>query len=298
MAIYQGNKKLAYACNVDNSAYSVPVGTILSYASATPPVGFLVCDGSEVSKTLYADLYTIIGDTYGTSTDASKFKLPDLRDKFVQGANGNLGTSKEAGLPNITGDFIPGSVPASHSKYAHGSFFGIIGVDSLIAGTPDLTINGFGYGFDASNSNSIYGNSDTVQPPSVCLVFIIKALKVSDKYADTPKDIYSTDEVVTDKVWIDGKPIYRKVVNLGTLPNTSTKDIPHGISNIEFITNISGVAKKASGDFLPLPYLWKSSTEDVSISIFVNTTKVTVMTLNDRTDTNGYIFVEYTKTTD
>ena len=65
MAIYQGNKKLAYSCNVDNSVYAVPIGTILSYASATPPNGFLVCDGSEVLKTDYAELFEIIGDTYG-----------------------------------------------------------------------------------------------------------------------------------------------------------------------------------------------------------------------------------------
>ena len=283
---------------IQGSLYSVPIGTILSYSATTPPVGFLVCDGSEVSKTLYADLYGVIGDTYGTTADTSKFKLPDLRETVPVGIGQNTTQSITNHDVHTLGQFKDDNVntlvyadnnknfpliiktnSVSHEKHA-----GMI-ISTETAGNEPSFLVGTG------SSGCTHGKQLGVN-------YIIKALKVSDKYADTPKDIYSTDEVVTDKVWIDGKPIYRKVVNLGTLPNTSIKDIPHGISNIEFITNISGVAKKASGDFLPLPYLWKPSTEDVSISIFANATKVTVMTLNDRTDTNGYIFVEYTKTTD
>ena len=156
MAIYQGSKKLAYSCNVDNSVYAVPIGTILSYSVAIPPVGFLVCDGSEVSKTTYADLFEIIGDTYGTATDTSKFKLPDLRDRFVQGANGNLGTSKDAGLPNITGKFY-------HDTNAKAGLSGAFtyegtGRQNLANDTP---ANSGLITFDASKSNSIYGNSNT-----------------------------------------------------------------------------------------------------------------------------------------
>lgn len=195
MAIYQGNKKLAYSCNVDNSVYTVPIGTILSYSATTPPVGFLVCDGSEVSKTDYADLYSVIGDLYGKCTDTSKFKLPDLRDKFVQGANGNLGTSKDAGLPDLSGQVgyiksigdgsywqginINTGVFKSSQQTVKTSPTAATASESTSHSQPPSTVV-----FKASDSNSIYGNSDTVQPPSVCLTFIIKALKVSDKYAE------------------------------------------------------------------------------------------------------------------
>lgn len=198
MAIYQGNKKLAYSCNVDNSVYAVPIGTILSYSAAIPPVGFLVCDGSEVSKSRYADLFEIIGDTYGTATDTSKFKLPDLRDKFVQGANGNLGISKDAGLPNITGKFYHDTNVINNTlegafSYTSGSSLNLANSATATSGYVTL---------DASKSNAIYGNSDTVQPPSVCLTYIIKALKVSDKYAEEVSaliDDSSTD--ATNKVY-------------------------------------------------------------------------------------------------
>lgn len=50
------------------------------------------------------------------------------------------------------------------------------------------------------------------------------------------KDIYSTTETKTNKVWIDGKPIYRKVVEFGGFPNNGSKDVATGIENISRIT--------------------------------------------------------------
>ena len=213
MAIYQGNKKLAYSCNVDNSVYAVPIGTILSYASATPPNGFLVCDGSEVSKTDYADLFEVIGDTYGTATDTSKFKLPDLRDKFVQGANDNLGTSKDAGLPNVTGQvgYLKAIDDGNYNEsisLREGCFKNSKNMtttppaQSVRNSTQDITNRTGTIVFDASKSNAIYGNSDTVQPPSICLTFIIKALKVSDKYAEEVGVLIDdSSTTATDKVY-------------------------------------------------------------------------------------------------
>lgn len=213
MAIYQGNKKLAYSCNVDNSVYAVPVGTILSYSATTTPVGFLVCDGSEVSKTIYADLFEIIGDTYGTTTDTSKFKLPDLRDKFVQGADGNLGTTKDAGLPNITGQvgYLKAIDDGNYNEsisLCGGCFKNSKNMtttppaQSVRNSTQDTTNRTGTIVFDASKSNAIYGNSDTVQPPSVCLTFIIKALKVSDKYAEEVGALIDdSSTTATDKVY-------------------------------------------------------------------------------------------------
>ena len=62
MAIYQGNKKVGY--NIDTTVYSTcPIGAILSYSGNNIPNGYLLCDGSEISKETYKDLYEIIGDT-------------------------------------------------------------------------------------------------------------------------------------------------------------------------------------------------------------------------------------------
>lgn len=203
MSIYQGDQKVANNITIENASYSVPIGTIISYASTTLPVGFLLCDGSEVSKTDYADLYVVVGNKFGTATDTTKFKLPDLRDKFIQGANDNLGTSKDAGLPNITGsftsyDYVYGNAKDSFTRAISNKDSGSNIVDPTDA--PYVM-----YNFDASKSNAIYGNSDTVQPPSVCLHFVIKAEKISDQYADAVGALIDDTSVSANKVWSSQK---------------------------------------------------------------------------------------------
>lgn len=178
MAIYQGNKKLAYSCNVDNSVYAVPIGTILSYASATPPNGFLVCDGSEVLKTDYAELFEIIGDTYGKCTDTTKFKLPNAKGRVLQGADGNLGTYIAESLPNITGKFYHDTNAKSTLEGA----FSYISGNSLNLANSATSTSGY-VEFDASKSNPIY-SGEHVQQNGIAVTYIIKALKVSDKYAE------------------------------------------------------------------------------------------------------------------
>jgi microcystin-dependent protein len=83
---------------------AVPIGAILPFAGATAPVGYLLCDGSEVERTKYPDLYDIIGNTYGvTSIGVGTFKLPDLRGRFPLGKD-NMDNAFT--VPNSTGGFV------------------------------------------------------------------------------------------------------------------------------------------------------------------------------------------------
>lgn len=176
MSIYQGDQKVANVYNINNNSYSMPIGCIIPFSGKVIPAGFLLCDGQAVGKTKYAELYKIVGNLYGKSGSEDTFLLPDLRDKFMQGANGNLGTSKDAGLPNITGTFYHDTNAKVGLSGAFASYEST-GRQNLANDPP--TNSGL-ITFDASKSNSIYGNSNTVQPPSVCLTFIIKAEKISD----------------------------------------------------------------------------------------------------------------------
>jgi microcystin-dependent protein len=134
----------------------------------------LLCDGSAVSRTDYADLYSVIGDTYGAGDGSTTFNLPNLTDKFIQG-NATSGTEHSAGLPNITGESGNRFINSNNMANA-GALTGwntqseSIG---LAGGTYPNAVVG-GVEFNASWSNSIYGNSNTVQPPSVTMRFIIK----------------------------------------------------------------------------------------------------------------------------
>lgn len=69
------------------SGYGVsPIGSVTAYAGSSAPTGWLLCDGSTVSQTTYADLYALISTTYGPAIGGN-FTLPDLRGRTAVGVN-------------------------------------------------------------------------------------------------------------------------------------------------------------------------------------------------------------------
>lgn len=109
---------------------------------------------------------------------------------------------------------------------------------------------------------------------------------------------YSTEETFTGQYWIDSKPIYRKVFNIGTLPNTAIKDTAHGLTNIE-VKKIYGYSKRANDNFyVPLPFS-SENTSGYNITLSVLNDYIRIATGTDRTAfTETYVTLEYTKTTD
>jgi microcystin-dependent protein len=86
-----------------NNNYINPVGVISCYAGINTPDGWLLCNGSEVSKNTYNALYSIIGDIYGTAVDpVNNFVLPDLRLKFPLGKSGSNSLGDTSGNSTIT----------------------------------------------------------------------------------------------------------------------------------------------------------------------------------------------------
>jgi microcystin-dependent protein len=88
------------------SDLAVPIGAILPYAGAEAPYGYILCDGSELEKTKYSDLYDVIGTTYNGVTalnGVNTFKVPDLRGRFPLGKD-NMDNAFT--VPNNTGGFI------------------------------------------------------------------------------------------------------------------------------------------------------------------------------------------------
>lgn len=99
------SEKLEVAGRIkDVTGYVAPVGSIIMYGAATAPTGWLLCDGSAVSRTTYADLFTAISTTYGTGNGSTTFNVPDMRGIFPRGA----GTS--AKLTNANGTAFAGTL--------------------------------------------------------------------------------------------------------------------------------------------------------------------------------------------
>lgn len=154
----------------------VPIGCVQAYAGNTLPNGWLLCDGSAVSRTDYAELYSVIGDTYGSGDGSTTFNLPNLVDKFVEGS-ATAGTVKQAGLPNITGHLYSNdnTLHKIGGVYSNGAFNTIFD-SSYSTAYPNVSGNSgiCDTSLDASRSSSIYGNSNTVQPPALTMQYIIK----------------------------------------------------------------------------------------------------------------------------
>lgn len=155
-----------------------PVGVVQAFAGSATPDGWLLCDGSAVSRTTYAALFAVIGTTYGSGNGSTTFNLPDLADKFIEGSS-TSGTVKTAGVPNITGRVGFRKFNGDTAKVFYndeGSF--AQGTDianpSNVIGSGSGSYNLSNLTFDASRSSSVYGNSTTVQPPAVTMRYIIK----------------------------------------------------------------------------------------------------------------------------
>lgn len=70
---------------------NVPVGMINWFATETPPTGYLKCNGAQVSRTVYSDLWNTIVDRYGAGNGTTTFTLPDLRGVFIRGWDDSRG---------------------------------------------------------------------------------------------------------------------------------------------------------------------------------------------------------------
>lgn len=72
-----GALKQAAGSTVTAIYADAPVGAIVPYGGDTAPTGYLLCDGSAVSRTTYSDLYGVIGTKYGSGDGSTTFNLPD-----------------------------------------------------------------------------------------------------------------------------------------------------------------------------------------------------------------------------
>ena len=105
---------------------------------------------------------------------------------------------------------------------------------------------------------------------------------------------YNTTETLTGGKWIDGKPIYRKVVDCGALTNNTPKNVAHNIQNISFVVNYYAISANGT-DWMSLPASWGSALVGISVDL----TNIIIRPYSDRRSyTTTYAIIEYTKTTD
>lgn len=108
----------------ENDTNHVPSGSILSWTTSVAPCGYLLCDGSAISRETYSLLYSVIGITFGAGDGTTTFNLPDLTGKVLMGSNNvyQLGTSGGEAVHALTSSELP-TITGSIEAYARDAGF-------------------------------------------------------------------------------------------------------------------------------------------------------------------------------
>ena len=281
-----------------------PVGTLITQYKKVPMSGYLYCDGSTFDENDYPALYMYLGTNV----------LPDYRECVMVGAEQNTTDTIATHDVYGEGEFEDDQLQ-SHKHLIKDTAFGsplAYGMDAgNSAGVTDRTVTGTltnraweAVGSGYLDTVSRYG--ETTHGKQKAVYVYIKAtsglaenqqenvLNDTKNYIDGTNS-YSTDEVKTGGKWIDGKPIYKKTISCGALPNKAIKTVAHNITDLDLVTKCYGTAR--NGEYriiLPNPGNVSSST----IEVYVNDTEIVIQTNSDRSKYNSYITIEYTKATD
>lgn len=105
---------------------------------------------------------------------------------------------------------------------------------------------------------------------------------------------YSTTEQEVG-TWIDGSPVYEKVVDLGALPNNTTKNVAHGISNLGRVIQAELTADNGS-NWITIPYATTNNTDlKYQLGFWITDTNIAIKSEWDRSTFSGYAILRYTK---
>jgi hypothetical protein len=134
-----------------NHLLSSLTGIILPFGATTPPTGFLLCDGSAVSRTTYAILFEVIGTTYGVGNGSTTFNVPDLRNRVPVG--------KAASGERSTLGAVGGALSHHHTGGLHSHAITVIGSavgGDTYSGSPGCTETGGEYNTTESSGLDPY----------------------------------------------------------------------------------------------------------------------------------------------
>ncbi len=142
----------------------LPVGTLIDYAAATVPTGWLACDGAAVLRSAYASLFSVIGTTWGVGDGVTTFNVPDFRGRGTIGSGTGSGLTARA-LAATGGEethvLVTGEMAAHTHTYTWGQIFGSggsaangPGVDSpYLAGTIEASTTTSSVGSGTAHNN-------------------------------------------------------------------------------------------------------------------------------------------------
>ena len=184
---------------------TVPIGTVFYHISSVPPEGAFLLNGQIIynCSTLYPEFYQYVTNNNGirkitssvyeselssigicggfvVDSENGSIRLPNISNGFIEGSNGNnIGNVLDAGLPNITGRVD--NIMTSYNSAIEDNGLGSLSLTAYSATGPTQDSNKqiCRLFINASKSSSVYGNSNTVQPKSVCYSVCIQVFNTT-----------------------------------------------------------------------------------------------------------------------
>ncbi len=146
-----------------DNAGNVPSGAILMWPAVFAPNGWLECDGAAISRSVYSELFGVIGTEFGAGNGSTTFNLPDLRGEFIRGWDHGRGVDSGREMGEGQGDAFKSH---SHDYLGAGDYKG--GVRNLF--TKIGSQNAY-----ARRDDLLYATGGTeTRPRNVALMYIIK----------------------------------------------------------------------------------------------------------------------------
>ena len=173
-----GDLTVTGTATISGGISALPVGAVVPYAAGSAPTGFLVCDGTAVSRATYSTLFGIIGETYGVGDGSSTFNLPNLEGRFPMGVDasnalattgGGTATLSEANLPDHTHTYSKTTDVSTSISLSSGSQVDINSPDRNISASSTVTNESRNTG-----SGTGSGTAFDVTPAFIALKYIIK----------------------------------------------------------------------------------------------------------------------------
>lgn len=269
-----------------------PIGTVISYMGNTAPKDYLICDGTEYEIAKYKDLAEHIKKEFGSynyfgGDGTTTFAVPDLRGEFLrgsgensrdrQGSGANVGEHQNA-TEHIHYYTFNGGVQFPNNKQNQNQDT-ILDIVSHVDGNNN-------FGWTGTETTATYFTS---RPTNTSVLYCIK-YKADKKSANIiPQHEYSTEEKIVGK-WIDGKPIYEKVFEIGSKSSAYT----FTIENLDKIIDYTGNCIISDYSRI-IPFVQPQYNNYV----IINDYKDGVVNLaTNLTYTDCVLVIQYTKTTD
>lgn len=301
---------------------TLPIGSIVAFASDTIPNGWLLCDGSVVSRTTYSELFNAIGLNYVEDgvewQDEERFPLPNAKGRTLVGKDSTdtdfntLGKTSGEKTHTLTVDEMPshthelivdkqqGGVSAAlqptwgtaYSSTDSGSISNTGGDQPHNNLQPYLVTN-----FIIKAKNTVVVKGDVIQETDTASTTNVYSAKAIDNKLKT--NITTGQEVATNES-IDGKTVYCTRISINAYPGDNVT-LNHNINNIDEIIDYDAIFTLSSGETRKMPGIWKTDYSSFMSTVYQVTKKTMQIVLGSfwtsGTFKKAVITIKYTKNT-